>query len=417
MPKSKKIYLCDCAKYCHGELQAVSRSSYWRHATERTTPEAELVAQFEQYLVAAHQDENLGTGSKSDDDYDMHPGPSNADEDTPQSSANAGMDTGDTSSTEADVPSVETGAPSMEADVPHVEVGTSNTEAGTSNTEAGTSNTEAGTSNMETSAPSAEADLTHAEAGTSNAEMGAPSAAADVPSTDVGSLNAGAEQPLPETRTGARAGTPDAIASQAIDITANPGADSDSIDMDAAGRAGLDADMEIDYDDEDDDFEPDPGSLAHDEANRTSDTSGAGSDARDDHDVDADEVADLDELAKLARVEEIKTSLAFTSAMREASLLDEHSKLDTHTLERLQNPLQETLNVDDPDLRLALDLFLATSNSSQDTYTAACQAISRRFPSTEIYSYDRIKRRVADLSGVNSIIHHMCINTCVAYTG
>jgi hypothetical protein len=34
-----------------------------------------------------------------------------------------------------------------------------------------------------------------------------------------------------------------------------------------------------------------------------------------------------------------------------------------------------------------------------------------------VLTYDQIKRRVAQLSGVVPLIHDMCIKTCVAYVG
>jgi len=63
-----------------------------------------------------------------------------------------------------------------------------------------------------------------------------------------------------------------------------------------------------------------------------------------------------------------------------------------------------------------LDLFLATTNSSQETYTSIRKAIFCRF-GVEVLSYDQIKRRVAELSGVIPVASDMCINSCLAYTG
>jgi hypothetical protein len=116
-----------------------------------------------------------------------------------------------------------------------------------------------------------------------------------------------------------------------------------------------------------------------------------------------------------AYLDEIKISLAFIDGLKKASL--DNEDLDDNVRTRLRNPPQETLDVDDPDLRLSLDIFLAVSNASQDTYTNVRNAILRRHPETRILSFDQVKRKVSELSGVVSIIHHMCPNTCVAYTG
>ena len=39
------------------------------------------------------------------------------------------------------------------------------------------------------------------------------------------------------------------------------------------------------------------------------------------------------------------------------------------------------------------------------------------FPGTALPSYHKIKQLVVDLTGIESIIHHMCINLCVMYIG
>ena len=96
--------------------------------------------------------------------------------------------------------------------------------------------------------------------------------------------------------------------------------------------------------------------------------------------------------------------------------MDENTGLDPECLEQLRNPPQEPVDISCPDLRLALDLFLATTNSSQETYTSIRKAIFRHF-GVEILSYDQIKRRVAELSGVIPVASDMCINSCLAYTG
>lgn len=41
----------------------------------------------------------------------------------------------------------------------------------------------------------------------------------------------------------------------------------------------------------------------------------------------------------------------------------------------------------------------------------------RRHPEDEVLSLSRVKTKLAEITGVVSILHHMCINTCIAYTG
>jgi hypothetical protein len=126
---------------------------------------------------------------------------------------------------------------------------------------------------------------------------------------------------------------------------------------------------------------------------------------------------DLEELCGLAETTDIKLVLDFITQLQNASLEDDGMRLDSDLLERLRNPVQEELDIGDPDLRLALDLFLAVGNSSQQTYHNVRKAILRRYPNDDVLTYDQIKRRVAQLSGVTPLVHDMCINTCIAYTG
>ena len=114
-------------------------------------------------------------------------------------------------------------------------------------------------------------------------------------------------------------------------------------------------------------------------------------------------------------LDELKISVAFIELLRSASLDDEG--LDDEVLQWLRNPLKEPLDVTDADLRLSIDLFLSVSNASQDTYSTTRDAIHRRHPADEVLSYDQIKRKITELSGVVTILHHMCPNSCVAYTG
>ena len=76
----------------------------------------------------------------------------------------------------------------------------------------------------------------------------------------------------------------------------------------------------------------------------------------------------LEELSDLACLKDIKLTMEFIRALDSATLDDEYSHLDSDTLERLRNPPTSPANVSNPDFCLGLDLFLASLNTSQDTY-------------------------------------------------
>lgn len=134
-------------------------------------------------------------------------------------------------------------------------------------------------------------------------------------------------------------------------------------------------------------------------------------------DLQVDEDIDLDRLFSLAKLEHIKQSLEFIRLLENASLDDEFSNLGANTLHRLRNPPKCPAEIMSPDLRLGLDLFLSTINSSQQTYMSVRQSVLRHHPNDAIPTYDQIKCQIVELTGVDSIEIDMCIKSCLAYTG
>ncbi|KAF7378356.1 hypothetical protein MSAN_00261700 [Mycena sanguinolenta] len=106
----------------------------------------------------------------------------------------------------------------------------------------------------------------------------------------------------------------------------------------------------------------------------------------------------------------------FIRALRNASLDSNKEKLDPDTLHRLRNPLQEppTLNADE---RLSINIFLAVSNASEQTYNSVRDALLRRYPENPILSHHSVKKLVSDLTHVVYVTHDMCVNSCMAFTG
>ena len=79
-----------------------------------------------------------------------------------------------------------------------------------------------------------------------------------------------------------------------------------------------------------------------------------------------------------SRIDDIRLTQEFIDALKRASLDDDN--FDPADLERLRHPPQEPLNIADPDLRLSLDIFLAVSNASEQTYHAVRAALLRYDP-------------------------------------
>jgi len=90
--------------------------------------------------------------------------------------------------------------------------------------------------------------------------------------------------------------------------------------------------------------------------------------------------------------------------------------MSDEALQRLRNPPhKQSPRVVDKVMRLAIDLYVGTP--SEATYMTVCKAILRFLLDLELPSYYKVKHLVADLTGIESVMHHMCVNSCIAYTG
>ncbi|KDQ52675.1 hypothetical protein JAAARDRAFT_198028 [Jaapia argillacea MUCL 33604] len=114
-------------------------------------------------------------------------------------------------------------------------------------------------------------------------------------------------------------------------------------------------------------------------------------------------------------IPEIRIATDFINALKDATL--DNGDLSPDVLDRLRNPITEPLNINNPDLLYSLELFLALNDSSEGAFDQVRNATHRRIPEVEILSLDQIKRRICEMTGVVPIVNHMCVNTCLAFTG
>lgn len=125
--------------------------------------------------------------------------------------------------------------------------------------------------------------------------------------------------------------------------------------------------------------------------------------------------ADMPSLPESSRIPVIDTALKFIHDLRSNSSAA-GDKLDGKTRWRLQHPLTEVPMLT-PNERLSIRLFLADTDGSEKIYTEMCAAIKERYPACELLSHHLVKKKVAELTGVVSILEDMCPNSCIAYTG
>ena len=128
--------------------------------------------------------------------------------------------------------------------------------------------------------------------------------------------------------------------------------------------------------------------------------------------LDPNDASDGDVDDPTVTIDNLKLSIAFIDRLKDAQL--DNDGLHPDVLQQLRNPIQEPFQLNNPDLRLAIDLFIEHSNQS---YNKTRESILRRHPDDELSSHDQICRKVSRLTGIDSIIHDMCPKVCVAYTG
>lgn len=114
-------------------------------------------------------------------------------------------------------------------------------------------------------------------------------------------------------------------------------------------------------------------------------------------------------------VEELRIAREFRLALEKATL--NNGDLDAETLTRIRNPPQHIFELPDTDILLSLKLFISTTNASQQAYTDICSDITEVHPDITLLSHAAIKKEIAAITGVIPIVHDMCPNSCIAYTG
>jgi hypothetical protein len=126
------------------------------------------------------------------------------------------------------------------------------------------------------------------------------------------------------------------------------------------------------------------------------------------------DILDAEEIT--VHLSDLKDTIAALREIRNASVDTQFEKED---LDRLKHPTEEELDINDRYLRLSLDMYLILNNTSQDIYRELVAAFLRCNPEAKgkLLSYDQIKHRVKNLTGIIPIYDDMCINSCMAFTG
>ena len=113
--------------------------------------------------------------------------------------------------------------------------------------------------------------------------------------------------------------------------------------------------------------------------------------------------------------------MSFVQALSNASTSDPASKLSSDALHHLYHPPNVPLVIEDPAIRQSISTYLALENVSQAAYDAVAHSLRHNFsgvPEVEkIQSFYNVEKLVKTYTGIEAILHDMCPNTCLAFTG
>ncbi|KAF5335649.1 hypothetical protein D9758_017763 [Tetrapyrgos nigripes] len=128
---------------------------------------------------------------------------------------------------------------------------------------------------------------------------------------------------------------------------------------------------------------------------------------------------ELPEECSSSNIEVIDMAKAFIKCLEDAEL--DNGDLGQSVLEKLLDPEDFVLQfdpVEDRALILCIKIYLIKDQTVWG-YAATIKAIqeAEAFPDEELLSWDQMKCRMKELSGVEAIKHDMCPNTCLAFTG
>ena len=126
---------------------------------------------------------------------------------------------------------------------------------------------------------------------------------------------------------------------------------------------------------------------------------------------------DSDENELHLTLEKMKIAQNFIEMARAATL---KSQFSPGELLVFRNPQDDRFSPsDDKDLHLSIDFYISSLDHAQSekAYAKSRANILKHFPESKMLSYDQVRRRVSNLSGIATWKHSMCFNSCIGFTG
>lgn len=130
---------------------------------------------------------------------------------------------------------------------------------------------------------------------------------------------------------------------------------------------------------------------------------------------------DLEELSRVTVLPKLQQTMAFIIAIRNASFEDPMAKMTNAMLTRLRNPLEAPIEINSSGVRHSISVYLALEHASQNAYEGVIKSTRRNFPEApgveNCLRFGAVEDLIAAYTGIESVEHHMCPNSCVGFTG
>jgi len=108
----------------------------------------------------------------------------------------------------------------------------------------------------------------------------------------------------------------------------------------------------------------------------------------------------------------------FIDLLEGATLDSDIEPLPAALMQQLTSPRESILQLTE-DERWCIDNYFSSDNITEDQYHNLVLAQEKRLPEVagKLLSYHLVKKLTEELSGVKTIKHDMCVNSCLAFTG
>ena len=114
----------------------------------------------------------------------------------------------------------------------------------------------------------------------------------------------------------------------------------------------------------------------------------------------------------------MRTSVEFIQMVNEATLESQFSPEELSVLRKPRaNDPKDSNPESDPYLKHSIRNFIDLLGCAQDNYTAVRENLQELDPDIPMLSYDQVKRKVRNLSGIVTWEHDMCVRGCIGFTG